>query len=168
MKSRIAAVTLVLIASLVGTTVFAESGERSSHDRRDRRGMSGGDFGAPGHLSEKMADRLGLDETQRQSVQNIQLAAEPEMTALRERKKANRDEMKTLDANDPNRSALFNDIAVENGQLVTEATLLFDRVRNEVGAVLTEEQRAKMDQHRGGKKNRGRKSKANVKNVQDD
>jgi Spy/CpxP family protein refolding chaperone len=168
MKSRIAAVTLVLIASLLGATVLAESGERSSHDRGDRRGMSGGDFGAPGHFSVKMADRLGLDETQRQSVQNIQLAAEPEMTALRERKKANREKMKTLDANDPSRSALFNDIAVENGQLVTEAALLFDRIRNEVGAVLTEEQRAKVDQYRGGKKNRGRKSKANVKNVQDD
>jgi Spy/CpxP family protein refolding chaperone len=151
MNHRIAAIPLVLIASLIasliGSTVFAESGERS-----------GGDFGAPGHFSEKMADRLGLDETQRQTVQNIRLAAEPEVTALRERMQANREKMKALDANDPNRSALLNDIAVEKGQLATESTLLFDRVRNEFSAVLTDEQRAKVEEHRGGKGKRGRRS----------
>ena len=109
-----------------------------------------------------MADRLGLDETQRQTVQNIQLAAEPEIAALRERMQANRENMKALnsnDANDPNRSTLLNDIAVEKGQLATEATLLFDRVRNEIGAVLTDEQRAMAEEHRGTKGKRGGREK---------
>ena len=88
-----------------------------------------------------MADRLGLDETQRQAVQNIQLAAQPEITALRERMQANREEMKALDPNDPNRPTLLSEIADEKGQLAAEATLLFDRVRNDVSAVLTDEQR---------------------------
>ena len=157
MKNRIAAIMLVLIASSVGTTVLAESGDRSKGDRGDHHGMSGG-FGASGHFTEKMADHLGLDDTQRQTVQNIQLAAEPEVTALRERMQANREKMKGLDADDPNRSALLNDIAVEKGQLTTEATLLFDRVRNEVGAVLTDEQRAMVEEHRSGKGKRGRRS----------
>ena len=150
MKNRIAAITLVLIASLIGSTVFAESGQRSRGDR-------GASHGMPGHFSEKMADRLGLDETQRQTVQNIRLAAEPEVTALRERMQANRGKMKALDANDPNRSALLNDIAVEKGQLATESTLLFDRFRNEVSAVLTDEQRAKVEEHSGGRGKRSRK-----------
>ena len=166
MNHRIAAIMLILIASSVGSTVFAESGERSNADRGgrgDHHGMSGGGFGAPGRFSEKMADRLGLDETQRQAVQNIRLAAEPEVTALRERTQANREKMKALDANDPNRATLLNDIAVEKGQLATEATLLFDRVRNEVSAVLTDEQRAKVEEHLngrglGGKGKRGRRS----------
>lgn len=142
MNNRIVTITLVLIASLVGTTVLAESGERFGRDRGDRHGMSG-------HFSEKMADRLGLDDTQRQTVQNIQLAAEPEVTAMRDRMQANREAMKSLDPNDPNRSVLLNDIAVEKGQLATEATLLFDRVRAELSAVLTAEQRAMVEEHRG-------------------
>jgi hypothetical protein len=63
-----------------------------------------------------------------------------------------------LDPNDPNRSALLSEIADEKGQLAAEATLLFDRVRNDVIAVLTDEQRTKFEQgrdrmgKRGGKK----------------
>ncbi len=159
MRNRTAALMLVLIAASAGSAVYAESGERSGRDRGDRHGMSDGGFGAPGHFSEKMADRLGLDEAQRQTVQNIRLAAEPEVTALRERMQANREKMKSLEANDPNRSALLNDIAVEKGQLATESTLLFDRVRNEFSAVLTDEQRAKVEEHRGGKGKRGGKEK---------
>lgn len=155
MKNRIAVTLLVLMAASLGSTVFAESGERSKGERHER---SGGGFGATGHVSERMADRLGLDETQRQTLANIRLAAEPEMTALRERKQANRDKMKALDANDPNRSALLNEIAVENGQLATESTLLFDRVRKEASAVLTDEQRAKVEEH-FGQKGKGRKGR---------
>ena len=152
MKNRIAAVMVVLIASSIGSTVFAESGERS---HGDRHGMSGGGFGGSGQLSERMADRLGLDETQRQSVQNIQLAAQPEISALRERMQVNREKMRALDPNDPNRTALLSDIAAENGQLAAEGTLLFDRVRSEVSAVLTDEQRAKFEQRRDRMEKRG-------------
>ena len=158
MNKRIATIMLVLVASTAGTTVLAESADRSKSDRGDRHGMHADSFAAPGHFSEKMADRLDLDETQRQAVQNIQLAAAPEITALRERMQANRENMKALEPNDPNRSALLNDIAIEKGQLTTEATLLFDRVRNEVGAVLTDEQRAMVEEHRSGKGKRGRRS----------
>ena len=142
MKYRIAAIMVVLIASSVGSTVFAQSDERPQGERHR---MPGGGFG---QLSERMADRLGLDETQRQSVQNIQLAARPEITALRERMQSNREEMKALDPDDPNRSASLSEIADEKGQLAAEATLLFDRVRNEVSAVLTDEQRTKFEQGR--------------------
>lgn len=149
MNKRIATIMLVLVASMVGTTVLAQSG--------DRQGKHGGREGTAGHFSERMADRLELDETQRQAVENIQLAAEPEIIALRERKQANREKMKALDPNDPNRSALLNDIAVEQGQLATESTLLFDRVRTELSAVLTEEQRAKAEEFAGRKGKQGKR-----------
>ncbi|MGI9271725.1 MAG: Spy/CpxP family protein refolding chaperone [Woeseiaceae bacterium] len=158
MKNRIAAIMLVLMTASLGASVYAETDDRAKRDRGDRHGWSGEGFGAPGAFSEKVADRLGLDETQRQTLENIKLAAEPEMTALRERKKANSEKMKALDPNDPNRSALLNDIAVENGQLATEATLLFDRVRGEISAVLTDEQRAKVAEH-VGRKGKGRKGR---------
>jgi hypothetical protein len=113
MKHRIATILLVLTASLVGTTVFAESGE--------------------------------LDDTQQPAAQNILFAAEPEITALRERMQANREIM--------------------NGQLATQATLLFDRVRNEVRAVLTDQQGVTVEEHLGGRGKRGRYTLPDVKNI---
>ena len=45
-------------------------------------------FGMPGFVLERMAERLDLDETQRQEIENILLAAKPEFEALRDRVKA--------------------------------------------------------------------------------
>ena len=95
-------------------------------------------------MLEHMADHLDLDDAQRERVQNILEAAKPEIEALRDQGRANREALNTLDPNDPAYSAALNDIAVSNGQLATEGTLLFTRIRTEVDAVLTEEQREKL------------------------
>ncbi len=47
-----------------------------------------GEFAGPAMISERMADRLELDDTQRQQVQNILDAARPEFVALRDRVQA--------------------------------------------------------------------------------
>jgi Spy/CpxP family protein refolding chaperone len=125
--------------------------------------MPAGSHGGSDQLIQKMANRLELDDTQRQSVQNIHDAAKPEIDALRERMKSNRESMRALDANDPNRSVLLSEIAMEKGQLTAEGILLSDRVRSEIDAVLTDEQRAKlaegrsmMDKRRDGRSPRNR------------
>lgn len=101
-------------------------------------------FGGPGLMLEHMADHLDLDDAQRESVQNIVEAARPELEALREQVRANRDALRTLDATDPAYSTELNNIALSNGQLATEGTLLFTRLRVEIDAVLTEAQREKL------------------------
>ena len=45
-------------------------------------------FDRPMMITERMAERLELDETQRQSIQNIIEAAKPEFEALRDRVQA--------------------------------------------------------------------------------
>ena len=55
-----------------------------------------------------------------------------------------REALASLETGDPAYSTALNDIAVSNGQLATEGTLLFTRVRSEVHAVLTDEQRDKL------------------------
>lgn len=115
------------------------------------RGSFGGPglgFGGPGPSVERMADHLGLDETQQQSIENILEAAKPELEALREAQRANREALAALDPADANYSTAINNIAAENGRLATEGTLLRSRVRNEVNAVLTDEQREKLGQGR--------------------
>jgi Spy/CpxP family protein refolding chaperone len=109
----------------------------------------------------RMLDRLDLDDTQRQTVDNIFEAAKPEFDALRERKQSNRTALADLDPADANYAIDLEAAAAEKGQLAKEKTLLFARVRNEVNAVLTEDQRAKLEQgmerrtERGNSRKRG-------------
>ena len=95
-------------------------------------------------MLEHMADYLDLDEAQRDTVENIVEAARPELEALREQVRANREALRALDATDPAYSTELDNIALSNGQLATEGTLLFTRLRVEIDAVLTEEQREKL------------------------
>ena len=101
-------------------------------------------FGGPELMLEHMADHLDLDDAQRASVQNILEAARPEFQSLREQARANREALRDLDPNDPS----VNDIAISNGELATQGTLLAHRVRNEVRAVLTDEQLEKLERVR--------------------
>ena len=144
--------TIVLLAVL-STTVLATTAQ--AHRAGPPGFFGGGPEGAflgPGLMLEHMADHLDLDETQRVQVQSIVEAAKPEFEALREQLRANREALASLDANDPAYSAQLNDVAVSNGQLATEGTLLFTRVRSEIRAVLTEEQLDKLE--RGKKRMR--------------
>lgn len=108
-------------------------------------GGPGGLFPGPELMIEHMADHLDLDDTQREQVQNIVEAARPEFEALREQARANREALESLQQDDAAYSTELNDIAVSNGQIATEGTLLFTRVRSEIHSVLTEEQRAKLE-----------------------
>ena len=107
-------------------------------------GPGGPGFGGPELMLEHMADHLDLDDTQRSTVQNIFEAARPEFQALREQARANRQALQALDAGDP----AVNDIAASNGELATQGTLLAHRVRNEIRAVLTDEQIEKLERSR--------------------
>ena len=75
---------------------------------------------------DRMAERLGLDDTQKQAIENIQAAAKPEFEALQDKMKENQAARKAL----------------------------ADRVRGEVEEVLTDEQRAKLAERRPGKNDR--------------
>ncbi len=111
-----------------------------------------GGLGGPEMKVERLANFLDLDDAQYATVQNIVDAAKPEIDALREQLKANRQAIEQLDPNDPNYAATLNNIAMSNGELATSGTLLMVRVRTDVRAVLTDEQRAKLE--RGKKRMR--------------
>ena len=136
---------IVLLAAL-SMTAFATTAQ--AH-RAGPPGFFGGGpdaaFPGPGLMIEHMADHLDLDDTQRVQVQSIVEAAKPEFEALREQLRANREALASLEADDPAYSVQLNDIALSNGQLATEGTLLFTRVRSEIHAVLTEEQLDKLE-----------------------
>ena len=137
--------TIVLLAVL-STAVFSSAAQ--AHRSGGPPGFFGGGpdgaFPGPGLMIDHMADHLDLDDTQREQVRNIVESARPEIQALREQLRANREALASLETGDPAYSTALNDIAISNGRLATEGTLLFTRVRGEVHAVLTDEQREKL------------------------
>lgn len=133
---------------LAGVMTLALSASALADFGDGPRGGFGADFGPgfgdPELMLEHMADHLDLDDAQRASVQNILEAARPEFQALREQARNNREALRELGPNDPS----VNDIAISNGELATRGTLLAHRVRNEVRAVLTEQQLEKLERSR--------------------
>ena len=138
MNTRKAGLLAFVSVALLSTMAYA-----GGNDGRPGPGRHGGGpgFGMPdpGMMIRHMTERLDLDDAQRESVKNIMEAAKPELEALREKFRANQEALQALDAGDPE----IQNIAISNGQLATEGTLLFSRIRGEVHAVLTEEQLAK-------------------------
>jgi len=136
------------LLALAALTTFSASAQAGPHGRSGPMFDGGPGFGfpGPGMMLEHMADHLDLDDAQRDTISNIFEAAKPEVEALREQVRANREALDALDPNDAEYSTTLNNIATSNGQLATEGTLLFTRIRNEVHAVLTDEQREKLAQ----------------------
>lgn len=154
MKMNKAVLLGLASSAILATAVYADfDGRKGSHDRH----FGGPGFGMPqpDMIVARMAEHLDLDDVQRESVENIMSAAQPEMEALREKVRANREAMRTLGANDPE----LQNIAISNGELATEGTLLFTRIRSEVDAVLTNEQRAKLAEFKDHKRDRAERRK---------
>ena len=149
------------LLALLTSGLLAASAYADVDDNRGPRGgyADGPGFGMPhpGMMMGRIAERLDLDEAQRESVDNIMSAAKPEIKALRERAKANHEALRALGPGDPE----VQNIAISNGELATEATLLFARVRGEIDAVLTDEQRAELAelQDRAGDRRGDRKKR---------
>lgn len=138
----------VTIAMISAAAFAADKDGRRGPDRH----AGGPGFGMPdpGMMVSKISRHLDLDDTQREAVKNIMDAAKPELKALREQFGANRKALEELDAG----SAEVQNIATSNGQLATDATLLFARIRGEIHAVLTEEQLAKAAEMKEERKER--------------
>jgi len=139
------------LLAIVLLSVLAFAPAANADDGRGKQfGMERGPM-----ISARMLDRLDLEDTQRQTVDNIFEAAKPEFDALREQKQSSRAALAALDPANPSYSIDLEAIAAENGRLARESTLLFARVRSEVNAVLTEDQRAKLEQGMERRKERG-------------
>ena len=134
----------VLLAGVLTLAISASALADFGGGPRGGFGPGGFGLGGPEMMLEHMADHLDMDDTQRATVRNILEAARPEFQAIREQARANREALRALDSGDP----AVNDIAISNGELATQGTLLAHRVRNEVRAVLTDEQIEKLERTR--------------------
>jgi Spy/CpxP family protein refolding chaperone len=157
MKKIVAATTAVMMCTAVGTCAFAQDSagnDGKHHTRGPGHRMHHDEFGDPAHMLERMTRHLDLDDTQSQTIGNILESAKPEINALRERSEATRKAMHELDVNDPDYGSNLQRLSTEIGALTSEATLLHGRLRAEVFAELTTEQRERAAQGRGRMRHR--------------
>lgn len=142
MNTRITGTAAMLLAIAVASgPAMAQETDGSNASRDARHGHRGG----PGpEMVEKMAAHLDLDAAQVESVQKIMDASRDDMDSLRQRLEANREAAQALDVDDPAYADNLEQLAVESGELATEMTRLRGRIRAEVHAVLTPEQRQTM------------------------
>ena len=157
MRVYVFAVVTALVLLSGATSGFTQEDD-GYHGARDghHRGMRGDRSRDPARMIEKMSRHLDLDELQQEQMNNIVLAAQPEMDALHDRQRANRKAQHELDANDPDYSAKLSDIAAESGELTASRTMLMGSMRSEISAVLTEEQRAKLGERSDRRRHHGR------------
>ncbi len=160
MIKKIVAVTLaVMMSTAAGTGAFAqdpESDEGEHQMRGERHRMRHDGFGDTARMLERMTRHLDLDDTQSQTIRNIIEASRPEIDALRERAQTARKAMHELDVDDPYYGNNLQNLSTQIGALTSEATLLHGRLRADVFAELTPEQRERAAEGRGRMRHRFR------------
>jgi Spy/CpxP family protein refolding chaperone len=149
MKMNKTALLAVIATALLAASAYAD-GERGRPGPGGHIGGPGFGMHVPEMMIERMAEYLDLDDAQRDSLDNIMSAAKPELQALREQLRANHEALRDLDVND----AEIQNIAISNGELATQGTLLLTRIRTEIDAVLTDEQRTRLAEAKERRKER--------------
>ena len=146
-RTKKALVAFSLLAVLV-VAAGAIAGDR--HD-----GRHGGHFGGPmamHHLGDpsrmvnRMARFLDLDDLQRQEIENALLARQPAFEALKDRGRAVREGLEALDPAAADYATSLDTLATERGRIVTEMTLLGVTLKQEIHAMLTDEQRVRLEE----------------------
>ena len=157
MRTTLTTTAIALLALTPEIDVLAQDGHDGEHkQRRARHHLRHDDFGDPQRLVKMMTRHLELDEDQEQAVRNIVDAAQPEIDALRERGRAAREQMHSLDVDNPDYGVELQNLATEIGEVTSAATLLHGRLRADVYAVLTPEQRELAANHRASARDRFR------------
>jgi len=142
----------LLVATSLAVPAFACPGGGQCGGPRGGQGMQNG--------MQRMAQDLNLTDTQKQEIKQIRDDARSTMKAMREAMMANRDAIQKLDPADNGYTAKVDKLAAEKGALVEGMMKEHARVRSEISAILTPEQRARQAQlHKERKAKRDAKRK---------
>lgn len=103
-------------------------------------------FGSEARIN-RLADKLDLAPGQRERVRGIVDKARPGLRAVHDKMQDNRKAMRALMQQDKVSEAELRQLANARGQLVAEMTVQRARMKSDIRAVLTPEQRDKLKQH---------------------
>jgi Spy/CpxP family protein refolding chaperone len=114
-----------------------------------------GDHGGKQHRYERMADRLDMNDEQRQQLKQIHRQVRPQMLELKDAMQDNSEALRKLDPKSAEFDKQVAELARQQGELVTQKIIQRSQVRAKVFAILTPEQRemaTKMKRHHYGKR----------------
>ena len=147
MKTR-TLVTAMMVALIIAGPAIAGEGDRESHGGSHGgmrgQGMSMHGMPDPEQMVAHISRWLELDDAQTKELKNVALVAQPQMLALRERARTNREAIAALDGQASDYGTQIEALAIENGQIATEMTMLVSQLRVDIHSKLTDEQRQKL------------------------
>lgn len=155
-KSVLAA---TLIASSVGLTTMVSAmpfGDGPGCGRGSHHMGPGERVGERGPKLERLAHRLNMTDEQRAEIEAIRSGSQKQMVELREKIRANRDQIRELIRQPDFDEAAIRSVADEQGDFKADMIVLRARQRSGMRAVLTDEQRDQLDEMPKRKHFRGR------------
>lgn len=143
-----AVVTAALLCALpqhgwAGSTADAP---RMARDLPPVEGMGMGGWGMHPRMFERMAGELGLSEAQRQSIRGLFESARPAMEQRRAQMRTNAELMRRTQPGDRDYQAVVERVSRSAGELAASAVSDAAQLRAQVWAVLTPEQRTRLQQ----------------------
>lgn len=144
MKRPVVIVILILI-TLLATTIYVAAAPSGGPCGGPGNGLCGC---APGNAAgddspylQRMTKVLDLTDAQQASIKKIHAAERETTAALRAKKRENREALRQAEVAQPFDESAVRALAEQRGNLETELTIAKARVRNQVDAILTPEQR---------------------------
>ena len=114
-----------------------------------------GEHGGKHQRFERMADKLDLNDEQRQQCKQIHRQARPQMLELKDAMQDNREALHKLNPESPQFAKQVAELARQQGELVTQKIIQHSQVQASLFAILTPEQREmakNMKRHHVGKR----------------
>ena len=138
-----------------------KKGHKGHHGKMHHRGKRGK------HMMKRMARKLGLTDEQKAEMKTLREAHREEMKPLREQRKAIRTSLEALDPAAADYDAQITVIADQQANLARQMFILKNKMKQQMSAVLTDEQRAKMKEMRAERKQRKEQRRARWNEKQD-
>ena len=154
-KALLAGVLIVSSLGLVGTATAKQYSDRSDCERGGQHMGASYKQGHKGFNLDRMARKLDLGDDQRAQIETIMEASKQQMSEQRDKMQALREQLRTLTMQSPLDEAALRSVADARGDLQADMIVLRAQQRARINAVLTEAQRAEL-QEMGGKKHKHR------------
>ncbi|ABA57196.1 hypothetical protein Noc_0677 [Nitrosococcus oceani ATCC 19707] len=150
-KALLASMLIVSSLGLVATVSAKQHSDRPDCKRDGHHMGAGYKHGDKGFNVDRMARKLDLGDDQRTQIEAIMEASKQQMSDQRDKMQANREQLRSLTTQSPLDEAAVRTVADAQGDLEADMIVLRAQQRAKINAILTDEQRAELEDM-GGKK----------------
>ena len=148
-KPLVAGVLIVSSLGLIGAASALPFGEGPGCWRGSHQMGPGHKFGGRGFNVDRMAEKLNLTDDQRTQIEAIMEESIQQMSDQRDRMQDNREQLRELIQQSPLNEAEVRKVADAQGDLKADMIVLRAQKRAKINTVLTDDQRAQLEERRG-------------------